>query len=61
MTHSVVLRLLEGLEGRGHHVYMDNFYSLPSGYAKGMDMQEQQGRYFENRRCEEKCVGQKFP
>ena len=32
MTHSVVLRLLEGLEGRGHHVYMDNFYSSPSLY-----------------------------
>ena len=32
MTHSVVIRHLEGLEGRGHHVYMDNFYSSPSLY-----------------------------
>ena len=27
MTHAVVVKLLEGLEGRGHHVYTDNFYS----------------------------------
>ena len=30
MTHTVVLKLLEGLENRGHHVYMDNYYSSPS-------------------------------
>ena len=30
MTHAVVLKLLEGLEYRGHHVYMDNYYSSPS-------------------------------
>ena len=28
-THAVVLKLLEGLEGRGHHVYTDNYYSSP--------------------------------
>ena len=30
MTHAVVLKLLEGLEGRGHHVYTDNYYSSPA-------------------------------
>ena len=30
MTHAVVLKLLEGLGNRGHHVYMDNYYSSPS-------------------------------
>ena len=30
MTHAAVLKLLEGLENRGHHVYMDNYYSSPS-------------------------------
>ena len=30
VTHAVVLKLLEGLENRGHHVYMDNYYSSPS-------------------------------
>ena len=29
VTHAVVLKLLEGLENRGHHVYMDNYYSSP--------------------------------
>ena len=29
-THAVVLKLLEGLEGRGHHVYTDNYYSSPA-------------------------------
>ena len=28
-THAVVLKLLEGLESRGHHVYTDNYYSSP--------------------------------
>ena len=32
VTHSVVLRLVEGLEGKGHHVYMDNYYSGPMLY-----------------------------
>ena len=30
MTHAVVLKLLEGLEGRGHHIYTDNYYSSPA-------------------------------
>ena len=30
MTHAVVVKLLEGLEGRGNHVYTDNFYSSPA-------------------------------
>ena len=30
MTHAVVVKLLEGLEGRGHHVYTDNFYTSPA-------------------------------
>ena len=29
-THAVVLKLVEGLEGRGHHVYTDNYYSSPA-------------------------------
>lgn len=30
VTHAVVLKLLEGLENCGHHVYMDNYYTSPS-------------------------------
>ena len=30
MTHAVVLKLLEGLENHGHHIYMDNYYTSPS-------------------------------
>ena len=30
ITHAVVVKLLEGLEGRGHHVYTDNFYGSPA-------------------------------
>ena len=26
VTHAVVLKLLKGLEHRGHHIYMDNYY-----------------------------------
>lgn len=33
MTHAVVVKLLEGLEGRGHHVYTDNFYTSPALYG----------------------------
>ena len=29
-THGVVLKLIEGLEHRGHHVYMDNYYTSPT-------------------------------
>ena len=29
-THAIVLSLLEGLEGRGHHVFTDNYYSSPA-------------------------------
>ena len=28
ITHAVVVKLVEGLEGRGHHAYMDNFYTF---------------------------------
>ena len=30
LGHAVVLKLLEGLEDRGHHVYLDNWYSSPA-------------------------------
>ena len=30
VTHAVVLKFLQGLEGRGHHVYTDNYYSSPA-------------------------------
>ena len=30
VTHAIVLKLLEGLEDRGHHVYTDNYYSSPA-------------------------------
>ena len=30
VTHAVVLKLLEGLENRGHHIYMDNHYTSPA-------------------------------
>ena len=29
-THAIVLKLLEGLKGKGHHVYTDNYYSSPA-------------------------------
>ena len=29
-THAVVMKLIEGLESKGHHVYMDNYYSSPT-------------------------------
>ena len=39
MARAVVLKLLEGLEDRGHHVYLDNWYSSPALfddlYSKG--------------------------
>ena len=33
ITHAVVVKLVEGLEGRGHHVYMDNFYTSPALFS----------------------------
>jgi len=27
MTHAVVMKLVDPIQGRGHHVYMDNFYT----------------------------------
>ena len=33
VTHAVVLKLIEGLEQRGHHVYMDNHYSSPTLFS----------------------------
>lgn len=30
VTHTVVLKLLEDLENRGHHKYMENLYSSPA-------------------------------
>ena len=32
-THAIVVRLLEGLEGRGHHVYTNNYHSSPALFA----------------------------
>ena len=41
VTHGVVLKLLEGFEHRGHHVYMDNYYTsptfLPHCYSLGLE------------------------
>ena len=34
MTSSVVLQLAEPLQGRGHHLYMDNFYTSPLLFRK---------------------------
>lgn len=33
MTHAVVLKLVEPICGRGHHVYMDNFYTSPQVFS----------------------------
>ena len=30
LTHAIVLKLLEGLENRGHHLYTDNYYTSPA-------------------------------
>ena len=30
LTYAVVLKLLEGLENKGHHLYCDNYYSSPT-------------------------------
>ena len=31
--HAVVLDLLKGLERRGHHVYVDNYYTSPALFS----------------------------
>lgn len=33
LTHAVVVKLLEGLEHRGHHIYTDNYYTSPALFA----------------------------
>ena len=33
-SHAIVIALLEGLEGRGHHLYMDYFYSSPALFSE---------------------------
>ena len=35
--HTVVLELLQGLEGRGHHVYVDNYYTSPALFSDLQD------------------------
>ncbi len=30
MTHAVVMRLVDPIRNRGHHVYMDNYYTSPT-------------------------------
>ena len=37
-THAVVVALLDGLEGRGHHVFTDNYYSSPVLFAELRDL-----------------------
>ena len=37
-SHAVVVSLLEGLEGRGHHVYMDNYYTAPALFTELRDL-----------------------
>ena len=33
LSHAIVTKLLEGLENRGHHLYVDNFYSSPALFS----------------------------
>ena len=37
-THAIVVALLEGLEGRGHHVYVDNYYTSPALFTELRDL-----------------------
>ena len=34
MTHAVVMMLVEDIRNKGHHVYMDNFYTSPALFAE---------------------------
>ena len=34
LTHAVGLKLLEGLEHHGHHIYTNNYYSSPALFIK---------------------------
>ena len=33
VTHAVVMKLVDPIKDRGHHVYMDNFYTSPQVFA----------------------------
>ena len=33
MTHAVVMRLVDPIKGKGHHVYMDNYYTSPKLFS----------------------------
>ena len=33
LSHNVVTTLVAGLEGKGYHIYMDNFYSSPELFS----------------------------
>ncbi len=33
MTHAVVMKLVHPIKIRGHHVYMDNFYTSPKLFS----------------------------
>ena len=33
MTQAVVMRLVDPIKGRGHHVYMDNYYTSPQFFS----------------------------
>ncbi len=33
VTYAVVLKLVEGLEQKGHHLYCDNYYTSPTLFS----------------------------
>ena len=33
MTQAVVMRLVDPIKGRGHHVYMENYYTSPQLFS----------------------------
>ena len=43
ITQAVVMRLVDPIKGRGHHVYMDNYYTSPQLF-RSMKMQQWQSR-----------------